>query len=302
MSSSGRCLPGSRLPPWLKVRLPRAGAPAFGQTADNLSGLRLHTVCQAARCPNIFECFGRKVATFLILGPTCTRACSFCNIRNERPHRLPPPDLDEPSRVAQAVAKLGLRHVVITSVTRDDLPDGGAGHFSATLRAVRLGHEGLSQPAGPAPTMEVLTPDFQGDLDALRVVLDAGPAVFNHNLETVAGLYHTVRPQADYRRSLAVLAAARNMAPAARIKSGLMVGLGESDSQVREAIDHLVQAGCHMITIGQYLRPSRSHPEPLRYVHPDMFDEYAEYGRGQGVTMFSAPLVRSSYEAEAFAS
>lgn len=276
--------PHLRIPPWLRRPLPTARN--FADTRGLLDNLHLHTVCKGAKCPNMHECFSSGTATFLIMGPTCTRNCRFCNIGNERPVPLSP---DEPERVAQAAAGLGLRHVVITSVTRDDLPDGGAGHFAATIRAVKQ--------ALPQATVEVLIPDFQGDAEALAVVMAAEPLVINHNVETHPDLYPQVRPQADYAQSLELL---RRVARSGRVaKSGFMVGIGEDDEQVRQVLRDLHAAGCRLVTIGQYMRPSREHLPVKRYVHPDVFEAYAVYGRSLGIAhVFSAPLVRSSYMAE----
>jgi len=230
------------------------------------------------------------VATFLIMGRICTRNCAFCNIE---PGTLYPIDAGEPARVAEAARRLGLRHVVITSVTRDDLPDGGAAHFAATITAVRA--------VMPDCTIEVLIPDFQGDEDALRTVLDAGPNVLNHNLETVPALYADIRPQADYRQSLDLLANAKRMAPHIPTKSGIMVGLGETDEQIMPVLDDLAAIDCDIVTIGQYMQPTRHHPLVKRYVEPAVFDSYTEEGKKRGIKhMFSAPLVRSSYNAEKF--
>jgi lipoic acid synthetase len=276
---------GKRLPPWLKVGLPRSAD--FARTASLVAAHGLCTVCKNARCPNIFECYSRGTATFLILGERCTRGCTFCNIASGVPS---PPDPDEPQRVARAALELGVRHVVVTSVTRDDLPDGGAGHFAAVTARLR---ETL-----PGAGVELLTPDFAGSAASLDVVLDAAPDIFNHNVETVPELYPLVRPQADYGRSLAVLRRAASR-PGMRVKSGFMLGFGESPDQARRVITDLARAGCAMITVGQYLRPSRRHPEPVRYVHPDEFAELAAFGRGIGVAgMFCGPLVRSSYHAD----
>ncbi len=251
----------------------------------------MNTVCRSARCPNIFECYSRKVATFLILGRQCTRGCAFCNIGPGRPE---PVDPDEPARVSEAVGRLGLKHVVVTSVTRDDLPDGGAAHFAAVLRRIRADHPGL--------TAEVLIPDFQGDEQALARVLAEEPDVLNHNVETAPGLYGRIRPQAVYGRSLELLRRAKTLDSRISTKSGLMVGLGETDEEVRGVIRDLHGALCDIVTVGQYMRPSRAHPEVGRYVHPDVFEEYAAHGRSLGVKhMFCAPLVRSSYNAELFA-
>jgi lipoic acid synthetase len=276
----------SRLPEWLRIKLPRD--PSFARTRDLVADLGLNTVCQGARCPNICECFARSTATFLILGRSCTRGCTFCNIGLGRPE---PVDPGEPARVAEAARRLGLAHAVVTSVTRDDLPDGGAVHFAATIRALR---EAL-----PKATVEVLIPDFRGDAAALRLVLDAKPDVLNHNVETVPGLYPRIRPQADYQQSLTLLE--RAAAAGLPAKSGLMVGFGESTEEVRQVIRDLHGHGVSIITIGQYLRPSKAHPEPSRYVHPDEFVALADHGRSLGVPhMFCAPLVRSSYHAGEF--
>lgn len=281
--------PALRIPPWLRVKLPASGR--CSGTARLLADLRLNTVCQSARCPNTWECFGASVATFLIMGRTCTRGCAFCNIEGGRPEPL---QADEPGRISEAVRRLGLSHVVVTSVTRDDLPDGGAAHFAAVVRAIRADH--------PGTTTEVLTPDFGGDCAALAVVLAAGPDVFNHNLETVPRLYPAIRPQADYAQSLDVLRAARDISPGLRVKSGIMVGLGETNEEVRDVIRDLHDAGCDIVTVGQYMRPSMAHPEVERYVRPEVFEEYAAFGRSLGVPhMFCAPLVRSSYNAALFA-
>jgi len=278
-----------RIPPWLRVELPRDKG--FACTGALLGDLKLNTVCRSARCPNIFECYSRKVATFLILGSRCTRGCAFCNIGPGRPE---PVDLGEPERISKAVGRLGLSHAVVTSVTRDDLPDGGAAHFAAVLQRMHADH--------PQVTTEVLIPDFQGDERALATVLAQEPDVLNHNVETVPDLYPRIRPQAVYGRSLELLRRAKALDARVSTKSGLMVGLGESDSQVRETIQGLRRAECDIVTVGQYMRPTRAHPEVERYVHPDIFEEYAAFGRSQGIAhMFCAPLVRSSYNAALFA-
>lgn len=227
------------------------------------------------------------MATFLVLGPVCTRHCAFCNITPGSPAAVDP---DEPRRVAEAVARLGLAYAVVTSVTRDDLADGGAAHFAAVIRAIRERNPGCG--------VEVLIPDFQGDEQALRTVLDAAPDVLNHNLETVPGLYSRIRPQADYGQSLELLRRSRDMAPDIPTKSGLMLGLGEAMEDVRGVLRDLAGMGCAIVTVGQYMRPSRKHPEVARWVHPEEFAELAEYGKGLGLRhMFCAPLVRSSYHA-----
>jgi lipoic acid synthetase len=280
-----------RLPAWLKVKLPRDDA--FARTASVVAGQELHTVCRQARCPNIFECFGKGVATFLILGGACTRACGFCNITPGTPG---PPDPNEPDRVGVAAARLALKHVVITSVTRDDLPDGGAAQFAASVRAVRR--------ELPGATVEVLIPDFQGDAAALGSVLEAFPEVLNHNLETVPELYATVRPQAGYARSLELLGRVKAMAAKGerdggpKVKSGLMLGLGETREQLTRVLADLAGIGCDMVTVGQYLRPARRNLPVVRYVPPEEFEEVAALGRRLGVPlMYCGPLVRSSHDA-----
>ena len=276
--------PESRLPEWLKIKLPQGAG--FAETGRLLADLRLNTVCQSARCPNIFECFGRQVATFLILGPVCSRSCSFCNVSRGVPLPLDP---DEAARVSQAAARLGLKHAVVTSVTRDVLPDGGAEHFASVITRLKTDHPGLS--------VEVLIPDFQGSRDALLCVAAASPDVINHNLETVPRLYPLVRPQADYRRSLELLARVKELGLPA--KSGLMAGLGESLDELEAVLGDLADLGCDMVTIGQYLRPSKAHPEVSRYLTPREFEDLAERGRKLGIKgMSCGPLVRSSYRAE----
>jgi len=276
--------PPARLPEWLKVSLPKDGA--FAKTAQAVAGQGLHTVCRQARCPNIFECFGRGVATFLILGDSCTRSCGFCNVTHAAPA---PSDPEEPKRLAKACAELQLKHAVITSVTRDDLPDGGASQFAACIRAVRR--------ELPAASIEVLIPDFQGDEASLQTVLNAKPDVLNHNLETVPELYATVRPQAIYARSLELLRRAKNSG-GVKVKSGLMLGLGESRQELSRVLDDLARIGCDIVTVGQYLRPSRRNLPVARYVPPFEFDEVAQYGLSLGIpVMYCGPLVRSSHNA-----
>ncbi len=285
MSAPENSRPSLRIPPWLRVKLPCG--PAFSDTRALADHLHLHTVCHSARCPNKFECFSRKTATFLILGDTCTRNCAFCNI-GKGATRAPNPE--EPIRVGKATALLGLRHAVVTSVTRDDLPDGGSAHFASTIRAIQGSN-------AVCPTIEVLIPDFQGDKTALQTVINAAPHIINHNVETPFAHYARIRPQADYRQSLELL---RRVKEAGRIsKSGLMVGLGETDEEVYETLADLAAIGCDIVTIGQYMRPSQRHPHVERYVHPDVFKLYEKRGRELGIPfVFSAPLVRSSYNAE----
>jgi lipoic acid synthetase len=248
----------------------------------------LHTVCEEARCPNRGECFSRGTATFLLLGDTCTRVCGFCDIAPGRPG---PPDPLEPMRVADAAREMGLRHVVVTSVARDDLPDGGALQFARTIAALRR--------IDPAPGVEVLTPDFQGRFFSLRAVVDAAPDVFNHNVETVPRLYRRVRPGAELDRSLGVLSAVKVLDPGITTKSGFMVGLGERFDEGLDLLTRLRAAGVDIVTIGQYLRPSRENLPVAEYVAPAVFDRYREAGERLGFRhVFSGPFVRSSYRAE----
>ena len=278
----------ARKPSWLRRPLPQG--PAFSRTKGLLRDLRLNTVCDGANCPNRLECYDKGVAAFLILGRVCTRNCAFCDI----PPGLPEPvDGQEPDRLAQAAARLGLGHVVVTSVSRDDLPDGGAGHFAAVLRALRRDLPGAS--------LEVLIPDFGGDPDSLGTVLDARPDVLNHNLETVPALYEAIRPQAVYARSLELLARAKQAAPAGLTKSGIMLGLGETPEQVRGVLADLAAVRCDIVTMGQYLAPSARHAPVVRYAPPEEFDDWAAYGLSLGIpAMHCAPLVRSSYNAGRF--
>ena len=248
----------------------------------------LSTVCEEARCPNRGECFSRGTATFLLLGDVCTRACGFCDIATGRPQPLDPL---EPARVAAAARELRLSFAVLTSVDRDDLPDGGAAHFAAAIAALRR--------LDPAPGVEVLTPDFRGRFDSLRVVVDARPDVFNHNVETVGRLYPTVRRGASLDRSLGLLAAAKILDPALTTKSGLMLGLGETEAEVRELLGRLRDAGVDIVTIGQYLRPSRENLPVVEYVRPEVFERHREASERMGFRhVFSGPFVRSSYRAE----
>ncbi len=271
-------------PEWLKIRI--GAGPVDQRVREVLRDGSLHTVCESARCPNKGECFGRGTSTFLILGNACTRDCGFCAV----PHGpVAPPDPGEPERVAAAAKRLELKYVVVTSVTRDDLPDGGAHHFAATIAALR--HE------LPDSRIEVLIPDFQGKRAALELIAAARPDVLNHNIETVSRLYPTVRPGAVYQRSLAVLTYFRQRG--FPTKSGMMLGMGESDEEILSAFSDLLQAGCQILTLGQYLQPSRHHLPVERFVAPDEFDALAGIARGMGFAMVAAgPLVRSSYMAE----
>jgi lipoyl synthase len=282
-----------RLPEW--ARKGRTHFESLNRLKTGLRQLNLHTVCESARCPNIHECFHRGAATFMILGNYCTRGCGFCSVpkANPRKHdiRLDPA---EPANVARMAASLNLRYVVITSVNRDDLEDGGSHHFAETVREVRS--------ALPQARVEVLTPDFCGNLEAVARVLDAGPHVFNHNMETVPRLYRRVRPQANYQQSLDVLAFARRHAPHTLTKSGFMVGLGETQEEVHTLLRDLRGHAVDVATIGQYLRPTRLNLPVAEYVEPRQFDAYRDYGLSLGFQMvFSGSLVRSSYMADAVA-
>lgn len=275
-----------RLPPWLKR--PLVASPVAQQLEKSLLDGRLHTVCAEAKCPNRSECFGRGTATFLILGNTCTRSCAFCGIAHGSPRPL---DKDEPRRVAEAVRRMGITHAVVTSVTRDDLADGGAHVFAEIIGVIRQ--------ELPAVSVEVLVPDFGGNQEALDLVLGARPHVFNHNVETVPRLYPAVRPQAQYRRSLDILARAAECGADLRVKSGLMVGLGETTAEVECTLVDMRTAGCSMVTIGQYLRPSKSQIAVADFIAPQQFVDYRDFALGIGFTeVSSGPFVRSSYGAE----
>jgi lipoic acid synthetase len=276
----------ARLPGWARKSGPLA--PGARAVRVLLRAGSLHTVCEEARCPNLGECFTRGTATFLLLGDRCTRRCAYCSVSTARPL---PPDRGEPERVAEAARRLGLRYVVLTSVDRDDLADGGASHFAATVHAVRR--------ALPEAGIEVLTPDFKGDESALGVVLEARPDVFNHNIETVPRLFPRLRAQGRYRLSLDVLAAAKPMRPGVRTKSGLMVGLGETDEEIVAVLADLRRAGVDIVTIGQYLRPTREHEPVHRYVSPEAFGAFGAQARAMGFpTVYSGVFVRSSFNAE----
>ncbi|MDA8135804.1 MAG: lipoyl synthase [Desulfobacteraceae bacterium] len=272
-------------PAWLKKSLPKGGD--YQRVRNLLSKAGLHTVCKEAGCPNMFECFSKDTATFMILGSECTRNCRFCNITNNTPS---PVDPGEPLRVAKAALDLKLNYIVVTSVTRDDLNDGGASHFAATLRAIRS----LAAHA----RIEVLIPDFKGDREALKTVLAAKPDVLNHNIETVAALYPRVRPEAIYERSLSLLQAAKSMDPALPVKSGIMVGLGETPEELEETLKDLFAHGCDIITLGQYLQPTPNHLRVERYYSPEEFIALEKLARSMGFQKIAAgPFVRSSYQA-----
>jgi lipoic acid synthetase len=278
--------PIQRKPGWIRVKAPNH--PVYHETKALIRDNRLVTVCEEAACPNIGECWSQRHATMMIMGDTCTRACSFCNVRTGHPAAL---DADEPRRVANAVAKLGLRHVVITSVDRDDLVDGGALHFAAVIRAIRE--------AAPATTVEVLTPDFLRKPGGAEIVATARPDVFNHNLETVPRLYPAIRPGARYYQSLRLLDRVKQIDPSIFTKSGLMVGLGETKPEIMQVMDDLRIAEVDFLTIGQYLQPTVKHAAVEQFITPDEFDEYASIARAQGFLLVSAtPLTRSSYHAD----
>lgn len=278
--------PTGKKPPWLRRRLP--SGPDFERVRSLVDGSNLHTVCQEAKCPNIWECFSSHTATFLILGDRCTRNCRFCAVQH-RP--VEPPDPEEPARVAETANRMGLTYVVITSVTRDDLADGGAGHFAATIAEIRK--------RSPQTRIEVLIPDFQGSADALATVLAAGPDVLNHNMETVARLYPTVRPGADYRRSIELLRQAGQHQPPTVTKSGLMLGLGETGQELRQALEDLRRVNCRLLTLGQYLQPSKEHLPVVRFVPPEEFDRWKQTALQMGFDeVASGPFVRSSYHAK----
>src|SRR5580698_7361513 len=277
--------PSPRKPDWIRVKAPVS--PGYLDTQRIVRANGLHTVCEEAGCPNIGECWDKKHATFMIMGDTCTRACAFCNVRTGLPEAL---EAGEPERVADAVAKLGLAHVVVTSVDRDDLDDGGAEHFARTIKAIRA--------AAPLTTIEVLTPDFLRKDGALEIVVAARPDVFNHNLETVPSKYLTVRPGARYFHSIRLLQRAKELDPALFTKSGIMVGLGEERHEVVQLMDDLRSAEVDFLTIGQYLQPTRKHHQVMRFVTPEEFASYATIGAAKGFLLVSStPLTRSSHHA-----
>ena len=275
-----------RFPEWLHRKLPEGEN--LSCTKESIKKNRLHTVCEEAKCPNLQECYSKKTATFLIMGKACTRACPFCDIDfSKKPVALDP---EEPKNVAFAVGELGLKHVVITMVARDDLPDGGAQHLTQVIDAIRFDH--------PAVTIETLTSDFDGNKESLLRVMEAKPAIFNHNVETVERLTPTVRHRATYRRSLETLAFVKKQFPNQLVKSGLMLGLGETKEEVIQTLKDLKAAGCDIVTMGQYLKPSRLKLEVKDFIHPTQFEEYADIGRNLGIRyMYTGPFVRSSYNA-----
>ncbi|HPS79289.1 MAG TPA: lipoyl synthase [Thermoanaerobaculaceae bacterium] len=276
---------GASLPEWIRARKLQLGS--LHDVRRLMAQGKLHTVCDEARCPNRSDCFGRGTATFLIMGETCTRACRYCAVAHGRPGPLDP---DEPRLLADAARKLALRHVVVTSVDRDDLPDGGAGHFAATVGALRA--------LDPQPTIEVLTPDFRGDLAAVDAVVASAPDVYNHNIETVRRLYPVVRSAGRYTWALEVLAHVGRAATRMVIKSGLLVGLGESREEVEETLRDLREVGCRIVTVGQYLRPSREQAEVVSYWTPEEFAALEAFGQTLGLDVVAGPFVRSSFRAE----
>jgi len=274
-----------RKPDWLRIKT--LGGKNRTQVEKLLSRLSLHTVCEEANCPNIMECFSSKTATFMILGSMCTRNCTFCNVTKGKTQQV---DEDEPLHVAKAVEELGLMHVVVTSVTRDDLPDGGAGHFAKVIHKIRE--------LNPEVAVEVLIPDFKGSREALQTVIDAKPEIINHNIETIPRLYPEVRPMAVYERSLELIKNVKASSPEILTKSGIMLGLGESFDEVIETFKDLRKADCDLLTVGQYIAPSPKHHPVVEYIHPDIFEKYREKALELGFKyVASGPLVRSSYHA-----
>lgn len=274
------------MPEWIRLKFKVDSD--FAKVNNLVGGLGLHTVCQSAKCPNIHECWGAGTSTIMILGNLCTRACKFCSVPHGRPKEV---DTDEPRRVAEAVKKMNLKHIVMTSVDRDDMPDGGAFIFAETIERLRADDPNLK--------IEVLTPDFQGNQESLELVFKAWPDVFSHNIETVLRLQSVIRPQASYGRSLAVLRAGAEWRPKMAIKSGIMLGMGEEIDEVEQAMKDLFEAGCRILTLGQYLRPTRQNREVTRYVMPREFDALAETAKKIGFAgVASGPMVRSSYKAD----
>ena len=275
-----------RLPDWFKVKFP--GGENYARVKNQMRTYKMNTVCEEAACPNIGECWDRGTATFMILGDVCTRACSYCNVKTGKPLGL---DLGEPHRVAQTVVEMGLSYIVVTSVDRDDLPDGGSGVFAMTIKQLKERVPGIS--------VEVLIPDFNGDRAALETVMRQQPDVLNHNIESVRRIFRKVRPRGDYDLSLELLARAKEIASGSTTKSGIMVGLGETKSELFETMRDLRDVECDLLTIGQYLRPTRRHHPVIRFYHPDEFREFEEEGLSMGFKHVAAgPLVRSSYHAE----
>jgi lipoic acid synthetase len=275
-------------PSWIKVRLP--SNPVFFSTKALISDLRLHTVCESAQCPNRWECWSQGTATFMIAGDRCTRACGFCAVTTAKPFAL---EDDEPQRVAEAVTRMKLKHVVITAVARDDLKDGGADHFARVITAIRKADSSI--------VIEVLVPDFHADDSSIQTVLDAGPEIYNHNMETVERLTPVVRSRAKYRTSLQVLQRAKQLSPKTVTKSGIMLGLGETEPEIFQTMDDLREVGCQVLTMGQYLRPSPNHLPVVEYITPEQFELYGEIARKKGFEhVASGPLVRSSYHAADF--
>jgi lipoic acid synthetase len=278
--------PTRKIPEWIKVRVHEGED--YRQLKDLVRNRRLHTVCEEAHCPNIYDCWSRRTATFMILGDVCTRACRFCAVTSGRPTEL---DIGEPLRVAESIADLGLRHAVVTSVDRDDLRDGGAEIFARTIRAIRR--------RSPGTSIEVLTPDFQGDRDAIRTVVEARPDIFNHNTETVPRLYPSIRPKAVYENSLGLLRYVKELAPQMVTKSGVMVGLGETRDELLDVFRNMRAHSIDVLTVGQYLRPTRRHAEVVRYYPPEEFRDLKEAALSMGFAhVESGPLVRSSYHAD----
>ncbi|UCE51074.1 MAG: lipoyl synthase [Desulfobacterales bacterium] len=273
-------------PSWLKRRLPTG--PIYENVRSMINKDRLHTVCQEAKCPNIWECFGQQTATFLILGSRCTRNCRFCSV-DAGP--VTPPDPDEPVRVAEVAQRIGLKYVVVTSVTRDDVPDGGAGFFAKTIKEIRK--------RIPDACVEVLIPDFQGSAEALQTVLQARPDVLNHNIETVARLYPLVRPEANYKRSLELLERVQAFGFSIPTKSGLMLGFGEKREEIKKTLEDLLRVGCRILTLGQYLQPTKKHLPVKRFIPPEEFEHWRDIARKMGFSeVASGPFVRSSYHAK----
>jgi lipoic acid synthetase len=282
--AAGKPSPAGRKPSWLKMKMP--GGDGYAKLLHLVNDKKLHTVCQSAKCPNMGECWAAGTATLMILGDVCTRSCGFCHIATGRPPTL---DLDEPQRVGAAVAQMNLKHTVITSVNRDELPDGGAAVWAETIRQIRL--------QSPGTSVEVLIPDFCGDWAALQKVLDEKPNILNHNIESVPRLYKTVRPQAKYHRSIELLKISKSQNLIT--KTGMMLGLGEEAQEIEQVMDDLVSIGCDILTLGQYLQPTTEHLPVERWVHPDEFKHWKEVGELKGIRhVESGPMVRSSYHAE----